>query len=68
MPGFVGLLSDQQLVALLSYVRSRFSDKPAWANLDKEVRDAKSGGRPSSVYPAHGIDPAQATLNRGEEP
>ena len=68
MPGFAGSLSDQQLVALLSYVRSRFSDKPAWANLDREVRDAKSGGRPATVYPAHGIDPVQAMLNRGEGP
>jgi mono/diheme cytochrome c family protein len=68
MPSFAASLSDQQLTALLSYVRARFSDKPAWTNLEGDVRDAKNAGLPIIVYPAHGIDPAQAMLERGEGP
>ncbi|MCK9916136.1 c-type cytochrome [Microbacteriaceae bacterium K1510] len=34
MPGFAGTLTDPQIVALASYVRSHFSDKPAWAGVD----------------------------------
>jgi mono/diheme cytochrome c family protein len=66
MLGFSSTLGDQQLAALLSYVRSSFSDKPVWGNLEKEVRDART--RPATVYPAHGIDPAQSMLNRDEGP
>jgi mono/diheme cytochrome c family protein len=66
MPGFAASLSDQQIAALLSYVRSSFSDKPAWTNLEKEVSDARA--HPVMVYPAHGVDPAEAMLNRGEGP
>ncbi len=68
MPGFAASLSDQQIAALLSYVRARFSDKPAWPDLERKVREARNAGRPDTVYPAHGIDPAEAMLNRGEGP
>jgi mono/diheme cytochrome c family protein len=64
MPGFAGSFSDQQLAALLSYMRSRFSDKPAWADIEKDIRDARTGRRPVMVYPAPGTDPAQAALSQ----
>jgi mono/diheme cytochrome c family protein len=50
MPGFAGTLNDRQLADLLAYVRARFSDKPAWTDIDKDIRDARAGG--SRVYPA----------------
>jgi hypothetical protein len=48
------------------YVRSQFSDKPAWANIEKDIRDARSGRRPVTVHPAHGTDPAQAVVSERE--
>jgi mono/diheme cytochrome c family protein len=68
MPGFAALLSDQQLAALLSYARARFSDKPAWVNLEGQIHDARNADRPATLYPAHGTDPARAMLDRGERP
>ena len=41
MPPFAASLSDEQVVALLKYLRSRFSDQPAWTGLEKTVTDAR---------------------------
>jgi mono/diheme cytochrome c family protein len=42
MPGFTASMDDGQIVALLQYLRARFSDQPAWTDLDKLVRDARA--------------------------
>jgi mono/diheme cytochrome c family protein len=41
MPAFASSMSDDQLVALLKYLRSRFSDQPAWTGLEKIVTEAR---------------------------
>jgi mono/diheme cytochrome c family protein len=41
MPGFVGAINDEQLAALLEYLRLRFSTQPAWRRLDEEIRSAR---------------------------
>jgi mono/diheme cytochrome c family protein len=41
MPPFASSMSDDQLVALLKYLRSRFSDQPAWTDLEKIVAEAR---------------------------
>lgn len=41
MPGFVGAMNDEQLAALLEYLRLRFSAEPAWRRIDKEIRSAR---------------------------
>jgi len=46
MPGFAATLNDRQLVALANYLRGRFSDKGQWQDVDKSVRDGRSGRRP----------------------
>src|SRR5258708_25928514 len=40
MPPFASSMSDNQLVSLLKYLRSRFSDHPACTALEKIVREA----------------------------
>jgi len=50
MPGFAGTLKDRQLADLLAYVRARFSDKPPWTDVEKDIRDVRAGG--SRIYPA----------------
>ena len=57
MPGFSGALTDEQLVELIGYLRSRFSDKPPWSDIAKDVRDARTAARSgtphtSAVVPA----------------
>jgi mono/diheme cytochrome c family protein len=41
MPGFDGAISDEDLAALLGYLRARFSDEPAWRNLGTSIRVAR---------------------------
>jgi mono/diheme cytochrome c family protein len=41
MPPFAASMSDDQVVALLKYLRSRFSDQPAWTGLEKTVTEAR---------------------------
>jgi mono/diheme cytochrome c family protein len=41
MPPFASTMNDDQLVALLKYLRARFSDQPAWTDLEKIVAEAR---------------------------
>jgi mono/diheme cytochrome c family protein len=65
MPGFAGTLNDRQLVDLLAYVRARFSDKPAWTDVDKDIREVRAGG--ARVYPAPSPPSAPAAPGQQEE-
>jgi mono/diheme cytochrome c family protein len=41
MPGFAASMDDVQIVALLGYLRARFSNQPAWTGVEKTVEDAR---------------------------
>ncbi|SDT20538.1 cytochrome c [Bradyrhizobium canariense] len=41
MPGFADSMNDEQIVALLQFLRGRFSNQPAWTGVDKTVEDAR---------------------------
>jgi mono/diheme cytochrome c family protein len=41
MPGFAASMSDDQVAALLSYLRARFSNQPAWTGVEKTIEDAR---------------------------
>jgi mono/diheme cytochrome c family protein len=41
MPGFANSMSDEQIVALLNYLRDRFSAQPAWAGVEQIIGDAR---------------------------
>jgi mono/diheme cytochrome c family protein len=41
MPGFADSMTDDQIAALLTYLRARFSDQPPWANLTETVGNAR---------------------------
>jgi mono/diheme cytochrome c family protein len=68
MPGYSATLSDEQLIALLAYLRARFSDKPQWTDIAKEVRDATTGARPVISYPSHGMRAAPADVREETRP
>jgi mono/diheme cytochrome c family protein len=41
MPGFNGTISDEDLVALLGYMRKRFTDRAPWSDLRNSVESAR---------------------------
>jgi mono/diheme cytochrome c family protein len=41
MPGYAGVMNDEQLISLVQYLRSRFSDKDPWQNVPELVRERR---------------------------
>jgi len=41
MPAYADMLSDQQVQDLAAYLRTRFTDKPAWSNVPAAVAEAR---------------------------
>ncbi|HEY3891887.1 MAG TPA: cytochrome c, partial [Bradyrhizobium sp.] len=41
MPGFADNMSNSQIVALLRYLRTRFSNQTAWGGLERTVEHAR---------------------------
>ncbi len=41
MPGYADSMTDDQIAALLDYLRTRFSNQPPWKNTAEIVRDAR---------------------------
>jgi mono/diheme cytochrome c family protein len=68
MPGFAGALTDEQLVELIGYLRSRFSDKPQWKDIAKDVRDARTAARSVILHPSQGSGSAPAGTTQREKP
>jgi nicotinate dehydrogenase subunit B len=44
MPAFGSTLTDAQVAQITAYVRARYTDKPAWANLGQAVAKARKEG------------------------
>jgi mono/diheme cytochrome c family protein len=66
MPGYAGALSDAELVELLGYLRTRFSDRPPWADIAKQVAEARKAGPEIARASAGGTgtDPARVAEGR----
>jgi mono/diheme cytochrome c family protein len=62
MPGFAGVLSDEQMAGLLDHLRTRFTDKPGWADAARLVRATRSGEHHVRVLPSDGIERAPANV------
>jgi mono/diheme cytochrome c family protein len=41
MPGFAASMDDDQIGALLHYLRARFSNEPAWTGVERAIEDAR---------------------------
>ena len=57
MPGFAASMDDKQIVALLQYLRVRFSNQAAWAGVEQAVED---GRRTQTVFLQTSPGPANA--------
>ncbi len=38
MPGFAGAFTDEQVATLAAYLRATYTDRPAWSNVEREVK------------------------------
>jgi mono/diheme cytochrome c family protein len=56
MPGFAPTMNDAQLSDLLAYLRTNFTDKPAWTGTDGRIADTRNGKFEVSVRPSDGIE------------
>jgi len=43
MPGFAAELTDGQVIALVDYLRARFTDRPAWTDVPQRVSEVRQG-------------------------
>jgi mono/diheme cytochrome c family protein len=41
MPGFSGAFTDAQVATLVAYLRASYSDRPAWPDVEREVRKVR---------------------------
>jgi mono/diheme cytochrome c family protein len=64
MPGFRGSLNDGQVAALLTYIRARFTDKPAWTDLEQQVKAARAGDKKPVLYHSPGALAAPADASQ----
>jgi hypothetical protein len=62
MPAFAGVLDDDQMAALLDFMRDRFTDRPRWTDLAELVRRTRTGEHEVSIRPADGIERAPANV------
>ena len=68
MPAFGGALNDTQVADLLSYLRARFTDQPAWKDVSDLVGKTRSGAYKVTVVPSDGIERAPVNVGAKEQP
>jgi mono/diheme cytochrome c family protein len=57
MPGFAASMNDREIAALLGYLRLRFSQQPAWSDLEKTIAEAR---RTQTAYVQNTAGPTNA--------
>jgi mono/diheme cytochrome c family protein len=73
MPGFANSMTDDQISALLNYLRGRFSAQPAWSGVEqilRDVRQTETVSTQTSSGPdiAPGVSMQRETSERGRKP
>jgi len=64
MPGFAASMSDAQLASLLNYLRSRFSNQPAWTGVEATIADAR---RAQTAFLRTSLGPYNAPANASQK-
>ena len=67
MPGFASSMNDAQIAALLKYLRTRFSNQPAWTGVEKIVEEARRT-QTVSLQNSRGPDHAPADSSQRDKP
>jgi mono/diheme cytochrome c family protein len=60
MPAFANSMNDSQIADLLRYLRSRFSNQPAWTGVEKTIEDAR---RTQTVFLQTSAGPRNASAD-----
>jgi mono/diheme cytochrome c family protein len=45
MPGFADVLTDAQVASVVTYLRARFADRPAWTGVEQDVHHIREDKR-----------------------
>ncbi len=45
MPGFAGILTDEQIVQLVDFMRRTYSDQPPWRDVEAQLRKVRQAGK-----------------------
>jgi len=64
MPGFAASMTDDQIATLLNYLRSRFSDQPAWSGVERIVAEARGTQTALLQSPPGPHDPPAAAMKK----
>lgn len=67
MPGFGAVLSEEELLALFTYIRDRFSDQPEWNDLAERIRATRSGEYHVRVLPSDGIERGPSNIGASND-
>ena len=67
MPGFNAVLSDEELLALFTYIRGRFSGQPDWPDLAERLRATRSGEYQVRVLPSDGIERGPSNIGASND-
>jgi mono/diheme cytochrome c family protein len=62
MPGLAASLTDSQITELLAYLRSHFTQKPAWNGVADLVANTRSGARQVTVRSPDGVEQPAALV------
>jgi mono/diheme cytochrome c family protein len=65
MPGFAGVLTDEQVAELLNFMRAQFADRPPWEGVAEMARATRTGQFKVAIRPSDGIE--RAPVNVGAE-
>lgn len=65
MPGFAGSLTEQQIEALVIYLRSRFTQRPVWPDVAEIIREARNSDTAPDLYFSPGMQAAPADPSQG---
>jgi mono/diheme cytochrome c family protein len=61
MPGYSGVLNQEQMVSLLDYLRETFTDEPAWEDAEQIAADTVAGETRPTIYSGDGLRRAPVT-------
>lgn len=67
MPAYRGVLSDADMVALLTYMRAAYTNLPPWEGLEDMVSATRSGEHEVAVRPADMIERGPGNLGAEEQ-
>jgi mono/diheme cytochrome c family protein len=64
MPGYAGALSDAQIETLVQWLRANLTDKPAWHDVAKLIKESRAMKPTMLLFPPGGAGADPAAINK----